>query len=78
MNNKVFGVAAIIVGAAALITATTTAVINFLTLKWTVKVYEPFGRLANKSEPMLNKLVDYSEKWLDDEMNEKPKEEDED
>lgn len=65
MNNKLFGVAAIIVGAAALITATTAAVINFLTLKWTVKVYEPFGRLVNKSEPILNKMVDYSEKWFD-------------
>ena len=77
MNNKLFGVAAIIVGAAALITATTTAVINFLTLKWTVKVYEPFGRLINKSEPMLNKMVDYSEKWFD-KMNEEHKEEEED
>ena len=77
MNNKLFGVAAIIVGAAALITATTTAVINFLTLKWTVKVYEPFGRLVNKSEPRLNKMVDYSEKWFD-KMNEEHKEEEED
>ena len=78
MNNKLFGVAAIIVGAAALITAITTAAINFLTLKWTAKVYEPFGRLVNRSEPMMNKMIDYSEKWFDNMNKETDKEEDED
>lgn len=67
--NKI-GVAAIIFAAAAFLTAVSTAIVNFLTFKWTAKIYEPYGRLAKKAEPMLDKMFDYSEKWFDEQTKE--------
>lgn len=64
MNNKI-GIAAIIFGIAALVTAIGTAVVNFMTFKWAVRVYEPLERVVKKSEPMMDKLIVYSDKALD-------------
>lgn len=64
MNNKV-GIAAIIFGVAALITAVATAGVNFITLRWCIKAYEPFDRFMKKSEPMLDKIAICGDKMMD-------------
>lgn len=68
--DKRIGIAAIIFGIAALITAVGTAVVNFVTLKWAIKTYEPFGKIVEKSEPMMNKMVAYADKALDNYLEE--------
>lgn len=67
--NKI-GIGVIILGAAALITAIGTAVVNFMSLKWAIKAYEPVMRLVTRSEPMMNKVISYSEKWFDEQAKE--------
>lgn len=60
-TSNAFGIAAICIGTAALVTAIGTAVVNVLTLKWAVRIYEPFDRLIRRSEPLCNKFIDYGE-----------------
>ena len=69
MNNKI-GIAAIIFGVSALVTALTTAVVNFMTLKWGMEAYKPFGRFMKKSEPMFDKLAVCGEKMVDEYIRE--------
>lgn len=66
--TKKMGIAAIIFGVAALITAISTAIVNIVSLKWTIDVYKPFGRIIKKSEPLFDKAIDYYTKELNDEL----------
>lgn len=68
--NKTFGVAAIIIATAGLITAVSTAVANFISFKWAVEAYKPIQRLVTKTEPLMNKMVTASEKYLDEYLDE--------
>ena len=67
--NKI-GIGVIIMGIAALVVATGTAVMNFLTFKWAVKIYEPFDKVVKKSAPMMDKMVAYADKALDNYLEE--------
>lgn len=66
--TKKMGVAAIIFGVAALITAISTAIVNIVSLKWAIDVYKPFDRIIKKSEPLIDKTIDYYTKELKDEL----------
>lgn len=70
MNNKI-GVAAIIFASAALIAAIGTAVVNFLTLKWAVKLYEPFDRMIRKTESLVDKCIAYTDGLMDNCISER-------
>lgn len=79
-TSNAFGIAAICIGAAALITSIGTAVVNMLTLKWAVRIYEPFNRMIRRSEPVVNKMIDYGNHEADEwfKKNEKRYEDEED
>lgn len=66
--TKKMGIAAIIFGAAALITAISTAIVNIVSLKWAIEIYKPFDRIIKKSEPLIDKSIDYYAKELEDEL----------
>lgn len=65
--TKKMGVAAIIFGVAALITAISTAIVNIVSLKWAIEIYKPFDRIIKKSEPLVDKAIDCYTKELEDE-----------
>lgn len=65
MNNKLFGIGAIILGVAALIAAAGSVITNLMTTKWAVKMYEPFNRIMQKMEPLADKTIVYGNKMMD-------------
>lgn len=69
MNNKI-GIAALIGATAMLITAIATAVTQFLSFKWAVRMYKPVEKVVEKAEPMMNKMVAYADKALDNYLEE--------
>lgn len=64
--SKMFGVAAVIVAIGAFIAAIGATVVNFISLKWAMKIYEPIDHIVRKSEPYVDKLLKEAEKQLDE------------
>ena len=64
--NKGISVAAIIFAIAALVTAITTAVVNFLSFKWMRNIYKPFEKVTEKSAPLMDKMLIYADKAMDE------------